>query len=128
MFLGIEKRQSGRRGPLLRAGLLSAAVASLAGVGSAEAYTSEDGSLKIDGFVENATYTRRHVGLSKMRNTLQLEGSKDYGEQGAFSNVSFVGTFRATYDAVYDLNKDHFGDEAGGPIQLQSVGGSGETP
>ncbi|PVV08891.1 MAG: DUF1302 domain-containing protein [gamma proteobacterium symbiont of Ctena orbiculata] len=95
--------------------------------GQALAYTSEDGTLQINGFVENATYTRRHVGLSKMRNTVQIEGSKDYGAKGPFSNLSFVGTFRASYDAVYDLNDDQFGSEAGGEIGMESIGGSGTS-
>lgn len=127
MFLGRIKQQSGRRHPNLRAGLLSVAAATFAGMGQAQAYTSEDGTLQLDGFVENATYARRNVGLSKMRNTVQIEGSKNYGEHGAFSNISFVGTFRATYDAVYDLNDDQFGEKAGGPITMESVGGSGQT-
>ena len=111
----------------MRTALISAAVASIVASGQAGAYTSEDGSLQINGYAENATYTRRDVGLSKMRNTVQIEGSKDYGEQGAFSNVTFVGTFRATYDAVYDLNDDQYGDKAGGSINMESVGGSGQT-
>ncbi len=127
MFLKRHQPQAGRRRPLCHAAVLSAAMASAIGSPEALAYSSEDGSLQINGFVENATYARRDVGLSKMRNTMQIEGSKDYGQRGAFSNVTFVGTFRATYDAVYDLNKDQFGSEAGGSINMESVGGSGET-
>ncbi len=127
MFLKRHQHPQGRRRPLSHAAVLSAAIASSLGTAEAVAYSSEDGSLQINGFVENATYARRHVGLSKMRNTMQIEGSKDYGEQGAFSNVTFVGTFRATYDAVYDLNKDKFGNDAGGSVSMESVGGSGET-
>jgi hypothetical protein len=107
--------------------LLTAALVSVVSVPQAHAYSSEDGSLQINGFVENATYARRHRGLSKMRNTVQIEGSKDFGAQGAFSNVTFVGTFRGSYDAVYDLNDDEFGNKAGGAITLESVGGSGQT-
>ena len=68
-----------------------------------------DDTLEISGFVENATYFRDHVGLSKFRNTLQLEGTKILGNLGAFSEVSINGTFRATYDGVYDLNSDEYG-------------------
>ncbi|MES9819218.1 MAG: DUF1302 family protein [Candidatus Thiodiazotropha sp.] len=127
MFLDSNKQQPGRMHPAIVAALLPAVITACLGSGQAAAYTSEDGTLQINGFVENATYARRHVGLSKMRNTVQIEGSKDYGAKGSFSNVSFVGTFRATYDAVYDLNDDQFGSEAGGEIGLESVGGAGTT-
>ncbi|MBQ0725544.1 MAG: hypothetical protein KBT51_09135, partial [Cycloclasticus sp.] len=80
-----------------------------------------DDSLEISGFVENATYIRNDVGLSKFRNTLQLEGTKILGNIGAFSEVSINGTFRATYDGVYDLNSDEYGDGAGGAITLNST-------
>jgi hypothetical protein len=127
MFLKRHQQTKGRGWPVSQAAILSTTMACAIGSPAVQAYSSEDGSLQINGFVENATYARRHVGLSKMRNTLQLEGSKDYGQQGAFSNVTFVGTFRATYDAVYDLNDDQFGSEAGGSIDMESVGGSGTT-
>ncbi|WP_139116881.1 DUF1302 family protein [Candidatus Thiodiazotropha endoloripes] len=127
MFLDSHTQQPGRKHPVIQATLLAAAIAACLSGGQALAYTSEDGTTQVNGFVENATYSRRNVGLSKMRNTVLIEGSKDYGEQGAFSNVSFVGTFRATYDGVYDLNDDEFGDNAGGPINMQSVGGAGST-
>ncbi|MES9849300.1 MAG: DUF1302 family protein, partial [Candidatus Thiodiazotropha sp.] len=128
MFLDSNKQQPGRMHPVIVAALLPAVITACLGRGQAAAYTSEDGTLQVNGFVENATYARRHVCLSKMRNTVQIEGSKDYGAKGSFSNVSFVGTFRATYDAVYDLNDDQFGSEAGGDIGLESIGGAGTTP
>ena len=80
-----------------------------------------DETLDLSGFVENATYFRNKVGLSKFRNTLQLEGTKVLGNLGAFSEVSVNGTFRATYDGVYDLNSDEYGDGAGGAIFLTPV-------
>jgi hypothetical protein len=80
-----------------------------------------DDTLEISGFVENATYFRNKVGLSKFRNTLQLEGTKLLGNMGAFSEVSINGTFRATYDGVYDLNSDEYGDGAGGAVFLTPV-------
>lgn len=40
---------------------------------------------------------------------------------GAFSEVSINGTFRATYDGVYDLNSDEYGDGAGGAVFLTPV-------
>ena len=88
---------------------------------AAAAIDTGDDTLEISGFVENATYFRNKVGLSKFRNTLQLEGTKLLGNLGAFSEVSINGTFRATYDGVYDLNSDEYGDGAGGAIALTPV-------
>lgn len=76
---------------------------------------------RLDGFYENATFVRDGVGLSKFRNTVQLEGLKRLGDLGLFRNVSVNATFRGTYDGVYDLNEDDYGSEAGGPILLQDT-------
>ncbi len=90
---------------------------------TAQAYESEDGSFTAHGYIENATYQRFHgVGLSKIRNTGQVEVSKDFGAVGLFSSFSFNGTLRGTYDAVYDVNDDEFGDNAGAPISFTSGG------
>ncbi|MDX9766546.1 MAG: hypothetical protein RBT51_04325 [Ectothiorhodospiraceae bacterium] len=93
-----------------------------------QAWNSEDGSLNVHGYVENATHMRDGRGASKVRNTAQIETKKDFGAKGAFSSITMSGVFRATYDAVYDLNDDEFGDAAGGSIMMESIGGSGETP
>lgn len=74
---------------------------------------------RVNGYVENATYGREGVGLSKFRNTLQLELEKKAGDVGIFSNVSFNATLRGSYDGVYDLNDDEYGRNAGGAVQLQ---------
>lgn len=63
------------------------------------------------GFVENATYARDGVGLSKFRNTAQAEFSKQLEADG-WENVQINGTLRATYDGVYDLNDGEFGRDA----------------
>lgn len=65
----------------------------------------------ISGFVENASYYRDGIGLSKSRNTAQMEFNKRFELKG-WSNVSINGTLRSTYDAVYDLNEDEFGKDA----------------
>ncbi|PFG10282.1 hypothetical protein ATI45_2717 [Marinobacter sp. LV10MA510-1] len=83
---------------------------------------------RINGFVENATYGRDGVGLSKFRNTLQMEGEKKIGDVGIFSNVSINGTLRGTYDGVYDLNKDEYGRTAGGGILLEDTNSSSFVP
>lgn len=93
-----------------------------------QAYTSEDGTLEVNGFIENGTYQRETVGISKSRSTAQLEISKAFGDKGIFSNVSFNGTLRATFDAVYDLNDDEFGDNAGDAVRLENALIGIETP
>jgi len=59
---------------------------------------------KTSGFIENATFFRDNVGLSKSRNTAQLELEKRID-----SSLFINGVFRATYDGVYDLNDSKFG-------------------
>lgn len=79
----------------------------------------------VSGFVENDTHYRYtdNRGLSKARNTFQLEISEDLGAKGIFSELKFNTTLRATYDAVYDLNDDEWGRNAGGPINMQQSAG-----
>lgn len=78
------------------------------------------------GFAESVTHVRDGVGLSKARVGYQLEGLKFIGDAGLFTNFSLNGTLRLTYDAVYDLNDEDYGDQAGGPIILE--GGLVNTP
>ncbi|HFB63959.1 MAG TPA: DUF1302 family protein [Aeromonadales bacterium] len=85
--------------------------------GTVPAFAADD-TLEVDGFIENATNTREHRGLSKVRNTVQFEFLKQMGNTGFFSNVTFNATLRGTYDAVYDLNDDEFGSKAGGAILI----------
>jgi hypothetical protein len=49
-----------------------------------------------DGYVENATYYRSGRGLSKFRNTLQLEFEKPLKNRGAWSVISLNGVLRGT--------------------------------
>ena len=77
---------------------------------------------EFSGFIENATHLRNDRGLSKARNTLQIEGHRAIGRVGIFHDVSVSGTLRATYDAVYDLHDSEFGRNAGGNIVLESGG------
>jgi hypothetical protein len=77
--------------------------------------------VRVNSYIENATYLRKDVGLSKFRNTLQIEAEKTYKTSGIFSNVSLSGTFRLSYDGVYDLNDEDFGKKAGGAISLENI-------
>lgn len=74
------------------------------------------------GFVEQVTHTRKDIGLTKFRTGAQLEGLKFVGDVGPFSNVSVGGTVRVTYDGVYKLNEDTYGDKAGGKAFVNSLG------
>ena len=85
-----------------------------------------DLDIQWNGFFEEAVYVRDEVGLSKARTTAQFEGIKFLTNTGPFQNVSVNATFRLSYDAVYQLNDDEFGDKAGGSIILE--GGFVNTP
>lgn len=85
------------------------------------------------GFVENATYNRESRGISKFRNTAQFEFSKNFGSKFGTSKFQVNGTLRGTYDGVYELNDDEWGDNAGGAIMLENgsalgPGGPGTGP
>jgi len=86
------------------------------------AWTSEDKSWVVNGFIENSTHDRHRVGISRSRTRGQLEWSKFIGSVGAFRGVSMHGVLRGSYDAAYDLNDDDFGDDAGSAVALQQVG------
>jgi len=99
--------------------------------------SAQDDEWDLAGFVENATYYRDGPGLSKVRNTGQFEFSKDFGRNFGLNNFRVTGTLRATYDAVYDLNDDEYGDKAGGSRSFQNYnstnaqiiyGGNGNSP
>ena len=74
------------------------------------------------GFVETAQHYRDGAGLSKSRWLGQLEGLKFMGDVGPFSNVSVNGVLRASYDMVYRLNDDEYGENAGGAAFVNSFG------
>lgn len=82
----------------------------------------------VDVFYENDTRYRgkdntgETVGLSKFRNTLQVEADKKLG-----GGWKFHGVLRGTYDGVYALNADQFGKTAGSrtaaDVQIQNTAG-----
>ncbi|WP_246590883.1 DUF1302 family protein [Georgfuchsia toluolica] len=69
--------------------------------------------------------TGETVGLSKFRNTIQVEADKGVNDGWAIHSV-----LRGTYDGVYDMNSGEFGNDAGGAINMQSTtpGGYLSTP
>src|SRR6266404_1529737 len=82
----------------------------------------------VDVYYENDTHFRGQdhtgttQGLSKFRNTLQLEADKRLNEGWALHSV-----LRGTYDGVYDLNSSKYGADAGSKsaadVQLQNTAG-----
>ena len=75
---------------------------------------------RVDVFYENDTHHRQNVGLSKFRNTIQVEADKDLGGNSSFSSIKVRTKLRGTWDGVYTMNADHYGKTAGGPIKLQN--------
>jgi hypothetical protein len=95
-------------------------VAGIAGTAAVETAFSRD--IEWSGFAEEVVHHRKDIGISKARSGFQLEGLKFVGDVGPFSNVSVNGIMRISYDAVYDLNDDEYGDNAGGAAFLNSYG------
>ena len=83
---------------------------------------AQTGEWDVSGFMENVSHYRDNVGMSKARNTVQLELNKDFGTVSGLSNFSVNFIFRGTYDAVYDINDEDFGSKAGGPVMLAGRG------
>src|SRR5437588_12652411 len=69
---------------------------------------------KVDVYYENDTHFRgkdktgETVGLSKFRNTLQVEADKRFGGGWAFHSI-----LRGTWDGVYRMKRYQLGDTAG---------------
>lgn len=104
---------------VLRRSLLAGAVA-MFGFSGAQLSAAE--SVETRGYVEHSSHVRDGVGLTRFRNRVQFEFNMDAGDRGIFSNVSINGTIRATYDGVYDLNDDEFGDESGDSLMFPAPG------
>ena len=119
---GLRKRRIALLAMALGSGLLMASAARAQEVTTVEPW-------KVDVYYENDTHYRgkdntgNTVGLSKFRNTLQVEADKKFG-----SGWGFHGILRGSWDGVYQLNKDEFGKDAGGPITLQSTVGGTQVP
>lgn len=85
-----------------------------------------DNPWKVDIYYQNdsryrgADNTGETVGLSKFRNTLQVEAEKSLQDGWDFQTV-----LRGTWDGVYRLNSSQYGRNAGGPINLQNTAGPG---
>ncbi|KAB2964234.1 DUF1302 family protein [Zoogloea sp.] len=77
---------------------------------------------QVDTYYENHTAFRgrdntgKVVGLSKFRNTMQVEADKKLSSGWVFHSV-----LRGSWDGVYRMNKGQYGEDAGGSIGAQST-------
>jgi len=67
---------------------------------------------------------RDERGLSKARTLGQSDIEKKFAAKGPFSSMKLNATLRVSYDAVYDLNSDEYGDNAGGPVFFNNNNGA----
>ncbi|MCY4154505.1 MAG: DUF1302 domain-containing protein [Gammaproteobacteria bacterium] len=95
---------------------------------TAAAWNSRDGTLTIHGFLDNTYHHRADYGITKERVRGQVEWSKIFKPTGLFSELSFHGTLRASYDGVYDLNDDTYGKRSGGSVTTTSSGSGAYLP
>ena len=83
---------------------------------------------QVDTYYENHTAFRgrdntgKVVGLSKFRNTLQVEADKKLSGGWVFHSV-----LRGSWDGVYRMNKGQYDEDAGGSIGAQSTLGGNLT-
>ncbi|MBI2314352.1 MAG: DUF1302 domain-containing protein [Betaproteobacteria bacterium] len=125
-MLAITKcRDGGGRVRLMAYGLL--VLAGILGSGRSEPVMAKEAKdlsdQRVDIFYENATFHRDHTGLSKFRNTLQMEVDKKLGRIGSFDNLNFHARLRGSWDGAFQMNDDKFGDRAGGAITLEDTSG-----
>ena len=128
----------GWQGSILRAKRWAALVSAVVVAGTASAQGTaialpELGEAKepwkVDIYYENDTRARgkdatgETVGLSKFRNTAQIEADKKLG-----SGWNFRGILRGSFDGVYRMNSDQYGRDAGGAITLESTAGGNRLP
>jgi hypothetical protein len=126
--------------PSLRRTALATAIALSCGLAASAASAQSAGSnlpavgggegdgWKNDVYFENDTHYRgsdntgKDVGLSKFRNTIQVESDKKLDSGWAFHSV-----LRGTYDGVYRLNESKFGKKAGSKsatdVQIENTAG-----
>ena len=111
-------------------GIGAALVMTHAGAGTVpELNTEVDDGWKVDVYYENHTAERgkdatgKTIGLSKFRNTMQIDADHKLG-----AGWEFHGVLRGTYDGVYEMNKSQYGATAGGPINLQQTVGGVQMP
>lgn len=91
-----------------------ATLATLPAIAQAQTAPAPLDPWQVDVYYENDTrmrgkdYTGKTVGLSKFRNTLQMEANKKLSGGWAFRSI-----VRGTFDGVYRMNKGQYGESAG---------------
>ncbi|MGE5548553.1 MAG: DUF1302 family protein [Solirubrobacterales bacterium] len=102
------------RGTIRQLMLWGAAAGILA---TAAAPAMADDDLIMKNKVDEEVRFRPSTGLSKARTLGQSDIDKKIkGGAGIFSSLKLHTTLRASYDAVYDLNSEKYGDSAGGSV------------
>lgn len=107
--------------------VMALAAASIQGQAQAqEAAAATESAWQTDVYYQNDTRFRgadntgETVGLSKFRNTIQVEAKRPVGAGWDFQTV-----LRGTWDGVYRLNSDQYGRNAGGAIIIENTAGPG---
>lgn len=106
-----------------------AAVAAVLWAGTAAQAGVDVSAWHLEGYYQNDTQYRmgkdqagQMPGLSREQNTFSMSFNK-----GLFQDWKLGGTFRGSYNAVYDINRGEFGRKAGGPVFFQSSAVNGST-
>ncbi len=92
---------------------------------------ADDDSLRIKNKIEEDFQYRDHVGLSKATTLGQSDLDKDFTPSGGmFDAVKIHAILRASYDATFQLNSGHFGNDAGGAISFNQngIGAANQLP
>lgn len=111
---------------LLKTATASVALA-MAGLASASDLPSMgegDSGWQADYTYENHTVKREHTGLAKFRNTLQAEVDR----KGGGDSWGIHGILRGSWDGVYRMNSSEYGKDAGGAVNIQSIGQGTSIP
>lgn len=95
---------------------VSCAFAAPAAADDLPAMGEDNSPWQVDVTYENHTVRRENVGLAKFRNTLQAELDKEVG-----NGWKVHGILRGSWDGVYRMNSDEYGNKAGGSISMQST-------
>ena len=115
-------RKDARNARPVSAGLLTLALG-MSQTALAEPGGAPGEDTRVDVIYENATFARKDVGLSKFRNTLKVDVDRKLGKRGAFDDFGMHVKLRGTFDGVYRMNEDEYGNRAGGAIRLENTVG-----
>ena len=116
------KLNTGRSLTLIAAAL-STSFATLAWGDDLPSTGKESSPWQVDTTYDNHTAFRDHTGLTKFRNTMQVEADRKAGD-----GWTVHGILRGSWDGVYRMNSSEYGKDAGGPILLENVAGPGLPP